>query len=67
MSVGSKIYELRPCGSLVLRVLIQSCSRPAKAAGSQCSRGTILWSLFKSWDLREKWRYRGICSFLVEA
>ena len=59
---GSRVFykvELSPCGMSVCRVLIQYASRSGRASGSQCSSRTILWSLRKSCDLLEKWRYRG--------
>ena len=46
-------------------VLIQKASRSGRASGSQCSSGTILWSLVKSCDVQAKWRYRGRECFLV--
>ena len=49
--------EFRPCGMSVCRVLIQKASRSGRASGSQCSNGTILWSLRK---------YRGIRLFVSE-
>ena len=48
-----------PLGRSVCRVLIQKASRSGRASGSQCSSGTILWSLVKSCDAQAKWRYRG--------
>ena len=64
--------KLRPCGSSVhvctCRVLIQNSYRSGKALGSQCSCGTILWSLIrKSCDFLAKWRYRGTHLFVSEA
>ena len=58
--------EFRPCGMSVCRVLIQKTSRSGRASGSQCSNGTILWSLRKSCDFLAKWRYRGIRLFVSE-
>ena len=49
--------ELRPCGSSVCKVLIQNASRSGRVSGSQCSSGTILWSLRKSCDCLVNGRY----------
>ena len=54
------------CGMSVCKVLIQYASRTGRASGSQCSKGTILWSLRKSCDFLAKWRYRGTSLFVSE-
>ena len=53
-------------GHVVCRILIQKASRSGRASGSQCSNGTILWSLRKSCDFLAKWRYRGTRLFVSE-
>ena len=64
---GSVVRVEREHCRATLLLHLGNVSRSGRASGSQCSGGTILWSLRKSCDFLAKWRYRGTRPFVSEA